>query len=102
VSDYAELVARSLHVGVQRIGLEMKRAGVPKSVVREVGGSVRLRRFAELADWCRDLMDSLAEDLPASDQERLAQVFLTSSRYELKFWDMARSGRWPVWLLAGR
>ena len=53
--------------------------------------------FASLAGWCRDVLDELAEELPASQQQRLVDVFLTSSRYELAFWDAARNlERWPI------
>jgi thiaminase (transcriptional activator TenA) len=45
--------------------------------------------FAELAEWCRDLLDQLAAGLPERDLLRLEAAFLTSSRYEWQFWDMA-------------
>jgi len=55
------------------------------------------REFAELAQWCRDLVDSLAEGLPERDLQRLEAAFLTSSRYELQFWEMAwKMEEWPV------
>lgn len=53
--------------------------------------------FAALGDWCRDLLDALAEGLGASHKERLAERFITSSRYEYLFWDMAWNEEvWPV------
>jgi len=53
--------------------------------------------FAELAQWCRDLLDGLAEGLPEADLARLERAFLTSSRYEYLFWEMAeRLETWPV------
>jgi thiaminase (transcriptional activator TenA) len=45
--------------------------------------------FAELAQWCRDLVDNLAAGLPERDLLRLEAAFLTSSRYEWQFWEMA-------------
>jgi thiaminase (transcriptional activator TenA) len=45
--------------------------------------------FAELALWCRNLVDNLAAGLPERDLLRLEGAFLTSSRYELRFWEMA-------------
>jgi thiaminase/transcriptional activator TenA len=53
--------------------------------------------FGELADWCRGLVDRLAEGMPGPARARVAQAFLTSSRYELAFWQMAwdREG-WPT------
>ena len=51
--------------------------------------------FAVLAEWCRDLVDRLAEDVGPVARERMAVAFTTSSRYELAFWEMAWSGeRW--------
>ena len=53
--------------------------------------------FAELADWCRALVDRLGAGLPGEGQARLQRAFLTSSRYELAFWEMAWTGeRWPA------
>lgn len=42
--------------------------------------------FAELAGWCRDLVDRLAASLPEDMLGRMEDAFLTSSRYELLFW----------------
>lgn len=53
--------------------------------------------FAELADWCRALVDRVAAGLPEDTLRRMEDAFLTSSRYELLFWEMAwRQERWPV------
>ncbi len=55
------------------------------------------REFAELAEWCRDLLDSLAAGLPERDLQKLEAAFLTSSRYEWQFWEMAwKMERWPI------
>ena len=55
------------------------------------------REFAELAEWCRDLLDRLAEGLPEPYLQKLEEAFLTSSRYEWLFWEMAwKTERWPV------
>lgn len=99
VGDFAELVAALLPCiwGFSEIGLELKRAGVPSEpLCAKWVEMYSSEEFAALADWCRDLLDELADHLSPSEQERLAQTFLTSSRYELKFWDMARDlERWP-------
>lgn len=47
--------------------------------------------FASLADWCRDLVDRLAADLGPRARHRIEAAFLTSSRHELAFWEMAWS-----------
>jgi thiaminase/transcriptional activator TenA len=53
--------------------------------------------FAELAGWCRDLVDRLADRLPEEALVRMEDAFLTSSRYEFLFWEMAwREERWPT------
>ena len=53
--------------------------------------------FAELARWCREVLDEAAADLPEGALRKLEEVFLTSSRYEWQFWEMAwRLERWPV------
>ena len=53
--------------------------------------------FAEVAEWCRELVDEAAADLPAETLRRMEDAFLTSSRYELLFWEMAwRQEHWPA------
>jgi thiaminase/transcriptional activator TenA len=55
------------------------------------------REFAELAQWCRDLLDSLATGLPERELQKLEAAFLTSSRYEWQFWEMAwKMEQWPL------
>ncbi len=53
--------------------------------------------FTELAGWCRDLMDRVAEQATEQDRERYRTLFRTSARYEYKFWDAAwRQEEWPI------
>lgn len=53
--------------------------------------------FAELAQWCRDLLDRLAAGLPQRDLQKLEAAFLTSSRYEWQFWEMVwKMEQWGV------
>jgi len=53
--------------------------------------------FAELADWCRGLVDRVAEGQPGDVLRRMEAAFLISSRYELAFWEMAwKEEAWPV------
>lgn len=98
LGDYTELLAALLPCmwGFSEIGLEMKRGGLPdEPLCRKWVEMYSSEEFAELASWCRDILDDLAEDLPLAHQERLVEAFLTSSRYELAFWDMAsRQERW--------
>lgn len=53
--------------------------------------------FQSLAAWLCGLVDRLAEDLGPSSKQGLKRIFVTSSRYEYLFWDMAyRQETWPV------
>ncbi|MFT4891887.1 MAG: thiaminase/transcriptional activator TenA [Halobacteriales archaeon] len=53
--------------------------------------------FTELTDWCKDLMDDVAADATAAERERYRELFLTSARYEYRFWDAAwRQEGWEV------
>lgn len=45
--------------------------------------------FAELAIWCQELMNQHGLGLPAATLQRVERAFITSSRYELAFWEMA-------------
>jgi len=60
-------------------------------------GMYSSEEFAELAVWCRALVDRVAAGLPDDTLRRMEDAFLTSSRYELLFWEMAwRQERWPA------
>ncbi len=53
--------------------------------------------FAEQAAWCRQLVEQAAAGLPQDALRRMEQAFLTSSRYEYQFWEMAwQQQRWLV------
>jgi thiaminase/transcriptional activator TenA len=53
--------------------------------------------FTELTEWCKDLLDEVAERATDRDRERFRQRFLTSARYEYLFWDAAwNQQEWPV------
>lgn len=53
--------------------------------------------FAELADWCRALVDRLGTALAEGGRAAVERAFVTSSRYELAFWEMAWTGeRWAA------
>ena len=45
--------------------------------------------FSELTRWCKDLMDEVAADATASERDRYRDRFVTSARYEYRFWDAA-------------
>lgn len=44
--------------------------------------------FAELARWCRGLVDRLAAEAGGAERDRMRAAFLACSRLELAFWDV--------------
>jgi thiaminase/transcriptional activator TenA len=53
--------------------------------------------YAAAAQWLADLLDRLGEELSSRSEDALRDVFLTSTRYEYLFFDMAqRMEEWPV------
>ncbi len=53
--------------------------------------------FAELVEWCRTLVDEVANDASPAARDRYRELFVTSSRYEYLFWDAAwQQESWPV------
>ncbi len=53
--------------------------------------------FAEITRWMRALIDREAKTAGKAEKDRMVESFLTSSRYEWMFWDMAwREEQWPV------
>jgi thiaminase (transcriptional activator TenA) len=100
IGDYAELVAALLPClwGFSDIGRALDAAGAPdepryaKWIAMYADSD-----FAVLAEWCRDLLDRLANGCDENGRHRIEDAFLTSSRYELAFWQMAWTGeRWQV------
>ncbi|MDT7041079.1 thiaminase II [Candidatus Nitronereus thalassa] len=53
--------------------------------------------FAEVTQFMRTLVDREAKVAGKAEKDRMMRDFLTSSRYEWMFWDMAwREEQWPV------
>ena len=53
--------------------------------------------FGELAEWLRSFIDRIALGLSDERRERLADIFVSNSKYEYLFWDAAyRMEEWPV------
>lgn len=98
--DFAELAAALLPCmwGFSEIGQRLATQPAPseKRYAKWIA-MYSSREFAELAQWCRNLLDSLAAGLPERDLQKLEAVFLTSSRYEWQFCEMAwKMERWQV------
>lgn len=92
LGDFAELAAALLPCmwGYSEIGQELKARGLPEEPrCRAWIEMYADPAFAALSDWCRALVDRLAEAIEPDQRQRLIDAFLTSSRYELRFWDMA-------------
>ena len=98
--DFAEVVGALLPCmwGFSELGLALKRRGLPPEPrYAEWVEMYASPEFTDLAEWCRGLMDRTAEGLSEARRRRVTEVFLTSSRYEYLFWEMAwRQERWPV------
>ncbi|HEV2771250.1 MAG TPA: thiaminase II [Thermoleophilaceae bacterium] len=98
--DFAELVAALLPCmwGFSEIGRRLAERGLPGD--RRYARWIEMyasEEFAELAHWCRELCDRVGADISAAGQARMTEAFLTSSRYELAFWEMAWvQERWPA------
>jgi thiaminase/transcriptional activator TenA len=48
--------------------------------------------FAEAKDWLRNELDRVAADAGADKRRRLEQIFVLSSRFEHRFWEMCWLG----------
>ena len=98
--DYTELLAALLPCmwGFSDIGQRLSQGPRPADErYAKWIGMYASAEFAELADWCRRLVDRVAEGHPADVLRRMERAFLTSSRYELAFWEMAWTReKWPV------
>jgi len=87
LGDYGELVGALLPCtwGYHELAVDLVERGLP-------GNELYARwideyanpEFGELTAWCRALTDAAAE---SGDHRRMTDAFLTSSRYELAFWD---------------
>jgi thiaminase/transcriptional activator TenA len=48
--------------------------------------------FAQLAAWCRELVDRLATESGEGGRDRMRRAFLICSEHELAFWDVGFDG----------
>lgn len=98
--DFAELAAALLPCmwAFSEIGQRLAEQPLPKDQrYAKWIAMYSSKEFADLAQWCRDLLDSLAAGLPERELQKLETAFLTSSRYEWQFWEMAwKMERWPL------
>ncbi len=95
VGDFVELTAALLPCiwGYEEIAQRLADADRPSDErYRRWIAMYASSEFAELAGWARELTDHAGEDVGAAGRERARRAFLTSSRYELAFWQMAWAG----------
>ena len=92
LGDFAELVAALLPCmwGYSWLGRKLAEGEPPadERLARWID-MYASDEFAQLAEWCRDVTDEVAADAGTGVRERMREAFLTSSRYELAFWEMA-------------
>ena len=98
--DFAELAAALLPCmwGFAEIGQALRARGLPAEPrYAKWIEMYAAPDFVALAEWCRELVDRLADGVPPELQRRIEEAFLTSSRYEYLFWEMAwRRETWPL------
>jgi len=99
VGDFAELVATLLPCmwGFNEIGRRLAENGPPddERYARWIE-MYASEEFTALVDWLRELTDRLGANLSGGPRDRIREVFLVSSRYELAFWEMAWTlEAWP-------
>jgi thiaminase len=59
--------------------------------------------FAGYVAYLEKELDALADDVGAQERARMAELFETTMRYEIAFWDMAMTGEdWPRGMQAAR
>jgi thiaminase/transcriptional activator TenA len=92
LGDFGELVAALLPCmwGYAEIAEALAARGLPDHEgYREWIEMYASSDFAELAGWCRELVDASAGDLDVGGRERMRVAFHLSSKHELTFWDAA-------------
>ncbi len=100
-STFAELACALLPCmwGYCDIGLTLAQRGKPADhpLYSEWIDMYSSAEFKALADWLRDLVDGMAETVGPDERERMETAYVTSTRYEHAFWDMAYNlEEWPV------
>jgi thiaminase/transcriptional activator TenA len=97
--DFAELTAALLPCmwGFSEIGRHLAVARPPNPLYARWIDTYADPEFANLAEWCRGLVDRLALGASEDQRRRMETAFITSSRYELAFWQMGwTEERWTV------
>lgn len=79
----------------EKIGFEEGLRGHP--IYNEWCDTYRSPEYGALVEWYRSFVDIKAREAGPAIKKRMMEHFLTSSRYEYMFWDMAYNlEEWPV------
>jgi thiaminase (transcriptional activator TenA) len=79
------------------VGKELERIGSPETLFQRWIGTYASVEFGTVVRAVLDATDSIAAWLPPRELETMRRHFITTSRYEWMFWDMAyRREPWPV------
>ena len=90
--DFAELAAALLPCmwGFSEIGQRLATEPSRQMPATPPGSRCTpIRSSRSWPTWCRQLVDRLAEDVGPAGRQRMVDAFVTSSRYELAFWEAA-------------
>jgi thiaminase (transcriptional activator TenA) len=91
LGDFGELAAALLPCmwGYAEIGAALGREPAPPEPrYAKWIATYAAPEFAELAAWCRALVDRLAAETGVAGRERMRRAFLVCSEHELAFWDV--------------
>jgi thiaminase/transcriptional activator TenA len=93
--DMADLLAALLPCAWGYVHIARKLAhGEPPEDARYADwiGQYASDEFKEAADWLREELDRVSADATEEKKTRLREIFVLSSRYEGRFWDMCWHG----------
>ncbi len=84
--------------GYNEIGLRLKEKELPQHKhYQDWILTYSSDEFTGLTEWCKSWIDNFAEGQKADRLKRLEEIFLTTSRWEFLFWEMAwHKLAWPV------
>jgi thiaminase/transcriptional activator TenA len=92
LGDFSELVAALLPCmwGYAEIGERLAAGGLPDHErYAEWIAMYASPEFGQLAAWCRELTDAVAEDVAGPGRRRMHASFRASSEHEIAFWESA-------------
>ena len=84
--------------GYVEIGQRLKAQGLPAHKhYRRWIETYASPEFAEISDWCKARLNAFASSQKPEKLKRLEELFLTTSRWEYLFWEMAWGKKeWPL------